>query len=52
MARTNGGIIGKRNVTSFGKCATHSAKTASGTVTLTNAGTRVVHALLVAGGGG
>ena len=50
MPRTNGGIIGKRNVASFGKCK-QTTITSSGTHT-TNPGTRIVHALLVAGGGG
>ena len=50
MPRTNGGIIGKRNITSFGKCK-QTTITSSGNHT-TNPGTRIVHALLVAGGGG
>ena len=50
MARTNGGIIGKINHTSFGKC-TQTVKTSDGTVTTTPA-TRLVQALVVAGGGG
>ena len=50
MARTNGGIIGKKNLTSFGKDKKHS-KTSSGTFT-TQPGTRLVDYLVVAGGGG
>jgi len=49
MARTNGGIIGKTNKTSFGKC-TVTTQTSTGCVTL-QPGTRVVNAVLVAGGG-
>ena len=50
MARTNGGIIGKTNKSSFGKC-TVTSKTSSGTFT-TQPGTRLVDYLVVAGGGG
>jgi hypothetical protein len=50
MARTNGGLIGKRNVTSFGKCATTNI-TSSGNHT-TQPGTRLVGGVYVAGGGG
>ena len=50
MARTNGGIIGKTNKTSFGKC-TVTTKTSSGSLT-TQPGTRLVQTLVVAGGGG
>ena len=50
MARTNGGIIGKRNLTSFGKCK-QTVKTSSGNVT-TQSTTRFVETLLVAGGAG
>ena len=50
MARTNGGIIGKVNKTSFGKC-TVTSKTSTGTFT-TQPGTRLVDYLVVAGGGG
>ena len=46
----NGGILGKTNKTSFGKC-TVTTKTSTGTVT-TQAGTRVVQAVIVGGGGG
>ena len=45
----NGGIIGQTNNASFGKC-TITTKTATGCFT-TQTGTRVVQALLVAGGG-
>ena len=45
----NGGIIGPTNVTSRGK-DTVTNKTSSGDVTL-QSGTRVVQALIVAGGG-
>ena len=50
MARSNGGIIGKVNKASFGKC-TQTIKTSSGSVT-TQPGTRTVQSLIVAGGGG
>ena len=50
MARTNGGITGKRNVASFGKCKV-TVKTSSGNL-CTQPGTRLVKALIVAGGGG
>ena len=50
MPRTNGGIIGKRNITSFGKCTTTSF-TSSGNL-CTQANTRIAKTLLVAGGGG
>jgi len=50
MPRTNGGIIGKRNATSFGKCIVTS-KTSSGNVCL-QSGTRVVSVAVIAGGGG
>ena len=50
MSRTNGGLIGKTNVTSFGK-DTVTSKTSSGNVT-TQSGTRLVTAVVVAGGGG
>ena len=49
MPNNNGGIIGKSNKTSFGKC-TVTTKTASGDIT-TQAGTRVVQALLIGAGG-
>ena len=50
MAKSNGGIIGKSNKTSFGKC-TVTSKTSTGAIT-TQPGTRVVQASIVAGGGG
>ena len=50
MPRTNGGIIGKRNITSFGK-GTQTVKTSSGNL-CTQSTTRVVQSLIVAGGGG
>ena len=50
MARSNGGIIGKVNKTSFGKCVVTS-KTASGDITA-QPGTTIVQATTVAGGGG
>ena len=50
MPRTNGGIIGKRNITSFGK-DTVTATTSTGCLTL-QSGTRLVKAAVVAGGGG
>ena len=48
MPRTNGGIIGKRNLTSFGKC-TVTVKTSSGNICAQPA-TRVIQATIVAGG--
>ena len=50
MARSNGGLIGKRNVTSFGKCKVTSF-TSNGNIT-TQSTTRVVESTVVAGGGG
>jgi hypothetical protein len=50
MAKSNGGIIGALNPTSFGKC-TVTSQTSSGTLT-TQPGTRIVQSLVVAGGGG
>ena len=49
MPRTNGGIIGKRNITSFGNC-TITSKTSSGNL-CTQSGTRLVDVVAVAGGG-
>lgn len=49
MARSNGGIIGKTNQSSFGKC-TVTTKTSSGNLCL-QSGTRVISATIVAGGG-
>ena len=48
MARQNGGLIGKRNVTSFGKC-TVTSHTSTGTKTF-QPGTRAIKTLIVAGG--
>jgi hypothetical protein len=50
MGSPNGGIIGVINPTSFGK-DTVTSKTSSGDLT-TQPGTRLVDALIVAGGGG
>ena len=49
MARSNGGIIGKRNATSHGK-SKQTVKTSSGSVTL-QSGTNTISAFMVAGGG-
>ena len=49
MARTNGGITGKKNTASFGKC-TVTTKTSSGNVTA-QSGTTLVNAFVVGGGG-
>ena len=52
MARTNGGIIGKRNLSSFeGGLGSTTTKNSSGNITV-QPGTRRVQALIVAGGGG
>ena len=50
MARTNGGIVGVKNITSFGKC-TQTLKTSNGSFT-TQPGTRLITSVVVAGGGG
>jgi len=50
MARLNGGIIGKKNVTSYSKCK-QTALTSTANHT-TQPGTRFVKTLVVAGGGG
>ena len=50
MAKSNGGIIGAINPTSFGKC-TQTVTTASGNLT-TQPGTQLLDILLVGGGGG
>ena len=47
---TNGGIIGKSNKTSFGKC-TVTSKTSSGDITL-QPGTRAIEYLTIGAGGG
>jgi hypothetical protein len=49
MAKSNGGIIGALNPTSFGKCTVTSA---TSTTLTTQPGTRLVQSLVVAGGGG
>ena len=49
MARSNGGITGKINKASFGKCKV-TTKTSTGTIT-TQPGTRLVQTLVIAGGG-
>ena len=46
----NGGIIGTSNKASFGRC-TVTSKTSTGCLTL-QPGTRMVNAVIVAGGGG
>ena len=50
MARTNGGLVGKRNVTSFGKCKVTDI-TSTGNHT-TQSGTRLVQTAIISGGGG
>ena len=50
MARSNGGIIGKINKASFGKCAVK-VVTGSGTSPV-SPGTKIVNVLAVGGGGG
>jgi len=50
MAKSNGGIIGALNPTSFGKC-TVTSRTSSTPLT-TQPGTRIVSYAVVAGGGG
>ena len=51
MARTNGGIIGKLNETSFGKNKI-SSTTSTGTFSANQPGTRAGQVLIVSGGGG
>ena len=51
MPRTNGGIIGRVNRTSFGKCIVQT-KTSSGNLCATQSGTRLVRTVVVAGGAG
>ena len=51
MARTNGGITGKRNVASFGKCKVTSF-TSSGNLSVHKQVLELLKALVVAGGGG
>ena len=50
MARTNGGIIGKKNSTSFGKCK-QTVTTSNANIT-TQPGTRVAKVMIGAGGAG
>ena len=50
VGSSNGGVIGKTNKTSFGKCTVTSI-TSTGTIT-TQPGTGVVETLIIAGGGG
>ena len=52
MARTNGGIIGKRNVTSHGKSKQTVRTSSTPSAVTTQPGTRLVNTLVVAGGGG
>ena len=52
MARSNGGIIGKRNVTSFGKGTTSIHTTNTPSAVTTQSGTRVANILVLGGGGG
>ena len=49
MSRTNGGIIGKINKSSFGK-NTITTQTSTGNIT-TQPGTQIIQALIMAGGG-
>ena len=51
MGSPNGGIIGVINPTSFGKC-TVTTKTSGSSAVTTQPGTRLIDALVVAGGGG
>ena len=54
MARSNGGIIGKKNVTSFANHVSGQTVRTSDTpsAVTTQAGTRLIQTLIVAGGGG
>jgi hypothetical protein len=52
MARNNGGIIGKANKTSFGKCTVTSKTSSTPSAVTTQPGTRLIDTLVVAGGGG
>ena len=52
MARTNGGIIGKRNITSHGKSKQTVRTSSTPSAVTTQPGTRLVNTLVVAGGGG
>ena len=49
---TNGGIIGKTNVASFGNNTITSTTPTGSTTLTTQVGTRFVEALIIAGGGG
>ena len=48
----NGGVIGKKNNTSFGKCTVTVKTSSTPSAVTTQAGTRLVNTLVVAGGGG
>jgi hypothetical protein len=48
---TNGGIIGKSNKTSFGKCTVTSKTASTPSAVTTQPGTRLVDYVVVAGGG-
>ena len=48
----NGGVIGKTNRTSFGKCTVTSKTSSAPSAVTTQAGTRLVNTVVVAGGGG
>ncbi len=52
MPNNNGGIIGKSNKTSFGKCKQTVITSNTPSAVTTQPGTRVVKTLIVAGGGG
>ena len=52
MPRTNGGIIGKRNISSFGKNTQTTRTSSTPSAVTTQPGTRLVKALVVAGGAG
>ena len=52
MARTNGGITGVSNKTSFGKCKVTTKSSSTPSAVTTQPGTRLVETLVVAGGGG
>ena len=52
MARTNGGIIGKSNKTSFGKNTVSTKTSSTPSAVTTQPNTRLVDFLVVAGGGG
>ena len=51
MARTNGGIIGVVNKSSFGKNTVTSRTSSTPSAVTTQPGTRLVKTLIVAGGG-